>query len=174
MSLSRWPRCWEDDNFCQLVVVTLSHRIPRHELGLLSISSFSSVTVMRIGKVLAVAGTRESLGQGRKGCTGPQLGLKWPGGVRQGGRWGEHVWVSFPSVLAILHLSLWAPVLCPQKLPFMGYCFSLFVQFLGGLSQCEAPSGDKRVRPEIKSSFPVPSPPGTLGSVVLPPKGHGS
>lgn len=112
---------------------------------------------MRIGKVLAVAGTRESLGQGRKGCTGPQLGLKWPGGVRQGGRWGEHVWVSFPSVLAILHLSLLVPVLCPQKLPFMGYCFSLFIQFLGGLSQCEAPSGDKRVRPEIKSSFPVPS-----------------
>ena len=55
-----------------------------------------------------------------------------------------------------------------------GLLLFFFVQFLGGLSQCEAPSGDKRVRPEIKSSFPVPSPPGTLGSVVLPPKGHGS
>lgn len=38
-----------------------------------------------------------------------------------------------------------------------GLLLFFFVQFLGGLSQCEAPSGDKRVRPEIKSSFPVPS-----------------
>lgn len=113
MSLSRWPRCWEDDNFCQLVVVTLSHRIPRHELGLLSISSFSSVTVMRIGKVLAVAGARESLGQGREGCTGPQLGLKWPGGVRQGGRWaGGGNLSGFPS------LACWLFSICPSGHPF--------------------------------------------------------
>lgn len=115
---------------------------------------------MRIGKVLAVAGAKGVPGAGKERVhrtpAGTEVARRGEAGG-QVGRWGEPVWVPFPGLLAILHLSLWAPVLCPQKLPFMGYCFSLFVQFLGGLSQCEAPSGDKRVRPEIKSSFPVPS-----------------
>ena len=85
--------------------------------------------------------------------------------MRQGSRLGGTCLGFLPFALLILHLFLQISVLCPQKLTFMGYCFSFSLHFLGGLSQCEA--GDKRVRLDIKNLFPSHFLPGALGSAVI-------
>lgn len=129
---------------------------------------------MRIGKVLAVAGAKGVPGAGKERVHRTPAGTEVARRGEAGGQVGGTCLGFFPQCAGYSpSVPLGTRSVSPEAAIY-GLLLFFFVQFLGGLSQCEAPSGDKRVRPEIKSSFPVPSPPGTLGSVVLPPKGHGS